>query len=152
MTATALPEGETRVSPVERLEALCDPGSVRVLRSRVISTKLGDRATAGDGVVGGGGAVGGRPIVCYAQDGTYMGGSLGERHADTVVRVLETAGRAKVPVVAFVESGGPACRRAQPRSEGMAGSSATQSLSPASCRRSRSCPARPPGAARIHPH
>lgn len=105
MTATVLPQ-QARLTPLERLEALCDPGSLRVLRSRVISPRLGARAEAGDGVVGATGAVAGRPIACYAQDGTYLGGSLGERHADTVVRVLETAGRAKVPVVAFVESGG----------------------------------------------
>jgi acetyl-CoA carboxylase carboxyltransferase component len=50
--------------------------------------------------------VAGRPIVCYAEDGSYLGGSLGERHADTIVRVLQTAERARIPVVAFVESGG----------------------------------------------
>ena len=44
---------------------------------------------AGDGVVGATGAVDGRPIACYAQDATFLGGSLGERHADTIVRVLE---------------------------------------------------------------
>ena len=43
----------------------------------------------------------GRPIACYAQDGAYLGGSLGERHADTIVRVLQIASRAKIPVVAF---------------------------------------------------
>ena len=43
MSATALPE-QARLSPLERLEALCDPGSVRVLRSRVISPRLGDVA------------------------------------------------------------------------------------------------------------
>jgi acetyl-CoA carboxylase carboxyltransferase component len=105
VSATLVRE-HARLSPVERLEALCDPGSLRVLRSRVVSPKLGARATAGDGVVGATGAVAGRPIACYAQDGTYLGGSLGERHADTVVRVLQTAGRARIPVVAFVESGG----------------------------------------------
>jgi acetyl-CoA carboxylase carboxyltransferase component len=72
----------------------------------VVSPRLGARAVPGDGVVGATGAVAGRPIACYAQDGTYLGGSLGERHADTVVRVLQTAGRAGIPVVAFVESGG----------------------------------------------
>jgi acetyl-CoA carboxylase carboxyltransferase component len=92
--------------PLERLEALCDPGSVRVLRSRVISPRLGGRAVEGDGVLGATGAVDGRPIACYAQDGAYLGGSLGERHADTIVRVLEMAGRGRVPVVAFVSSGG----------------------------------------------
>jgi acetyl-CoA carboxylase carboxyltransferase component len=76
------------------------------MRSRVTSTRLGDRAIDGDGVVGATGMVAGRPIACYAQDGSYLGGSLGERHADTIVRVLETAERARIPVVGFVESGG----------------------------------------------
>jgi acetyl-CoA carboxylase carboxyltransferase component len=95
-----------RLGPLERLEALCDPGSIQVLRSRVSSPRLGPRAVAGDGVVGATGTVDGRPIACYAQDGSYLGGSLGERHADTIVRVLETAERGRIPVVAFVESGG----------------------------------------------
>lgn len=106
MSATShLPRTE-RSSPLERLEALCDPGSVQVLRSRVTSGRLGARAVAGDGVVGATGTVQGRPIACYAQDGGFLGGSLGERHADTIVRVLQTAGRARIPVIAFVESGG----------------------------------------------
>jgi acetyl-CoA carboxylase carboxyltransferase component len=94
------------LAPLERLEALCDAATVRVLRSRVVSPRLGARAVAGDGVVGATGEVDGRPIACYAQDGAYLGGSLGERHADTIVRVLEFAGRGRVPVVAFVSSGG----------------------------------------------
>jgi acetyl-CoA carboxylase carboxyltransferase component len=95
-----------RLSPYERLEALCDPGTIRVLRSQARSSRLGERAIAGDGVVGATGAVNGRPIACYAQDGAYLGGSLGEKHADTIVRVLTTAQRARIPVVGFVESGG----------------------------------------------
>jgi acetyl-CoA carboxylase carboxyltransferase component len=107
MSATALSsETAQRMTPLQRLEVLCDPGSLQVLRSRVISPKLGPRAVPGDGVVGATGTVAGRPIACYAQDGSYLGGSLGERHADTVVRVLETAGRARIPIVAFAESGG----------------------------------------------
>ncbi len=105
MSLTAVHE-PVHLSPLERLEALCDPGSLQVLRSQVLSPRLGARAVAGDGVVGATGTVAGRPIACYAQDGSYLGGSLGERHADTVVRVLQLAGRARIPVVAFVESGG----------------------------------------------
>ncbi|HTT27351.1 MAG TPA: acyl-CoA carboxylase subunit beta [Solirubrobacteraceae bacterium] len=106
MSATFAPERVGRLDPLERLEALCDPGSVQPLRSRVVQPRLGHRAVAGDGVLGATGSVNGRPIACYAQDGSYLGGSLGERHADTIVRVLKTAERAKIPVVAFVESGG----------------------------------------------
>src|SRR5947199_5246782 len=106
MSATAPAPTRVKLSPAERLEALCDPGSVQVLRSRVVSSRLGSRAIAGDGVVGATGLVAGRPIACYAQDGSYLGGSLGERHADTIVRVLQIASRASIPVVGFVESGG----------------------------------------------
>ncbi len=105
-TRAPAPSGAERLSPIERLEALCDPGSVQPIRTRVTSRVLGDRARDGDGVIGATGAVGGRPIACYAQDGSYLGGSLGERHAETIVRVLQTAERARVPVVGFVESGG----------------------------------------------
>src|SRR5947209_6359099 len=106
MTATALHATALRLTAHERLEALCDPGSVHVVRSRVVSARVGTRARAGDGVVGATGLVDGRPVACYAQDGSYLGGSLGERHAETIVRVLETAGRARIPAIAFVESGG----------------------------------------------
>ncbi len=108
MSATALSADEraVRLTPYERLEALCDPGSIRVLRSRISSERLGERAVDGDGVVGATGLVNGRPIACYAQDGRFIGGALGELHADTIVRVLQTAERARIPVVGFVESGG----------------------------------------------
>ncbi len=106
MSATALHAPARRLSPLARLGALCDPGSVQVLRSLALSPRLGERAVPGDGVVGATGMVSGLPIACYAQDGSFLGGSLGERHADTIVRVLEIAGRARIPVVGFVESGG----------------------------------------------
>ena len=106
MTATATIPTSVKLTPLERLEALCDPGTIQTMRSHVSSSRVGDRAVAGDGVVGATGCVDGRPIACYAQDGTYLGGSLGERHAETIERVLQIAGRARVPVVAFVQSGG----------------------------------------------
>jgi acetyl-CoA carboxylase carboxyltransferase component len=106
VSVTPVSRPRPRLSPLERLEALCDPGTLRVLRSGVASSRLGDRAVAGDGVVAGTGIVNGRPIACYAQDGSFLGGSLGERHADSIVRVLGMAERALMPVVGFVESGG----------------------------------------------
>jgi acetyl-CoA carboxylase carboxyltransferase component len=94
------------LTPIGRLEALCDPGSLDVIRSEVLSGHMGLKARAGDGVVGGAGLVDGRPVFCYAQDNSYVGGSLGEAHAATIVRIMELADRARAPVVGFVGSGG----------------------------------------------
>ena len=49
---------------------------------------MGERSRPGDGVIAGAGRVDGRPVFCYAQDPSYLGGSLGEQHADSIVRVL----------------------------------------------------------------
>jgi acetyl-CoA carboxylase carboxyltransferase component len=106
MTIELVPRVDDKLSPFERLEALCDPGSLTLLRSDVRSRRMGDRARAGDGVLAGAGRVDGRPVFCYAQDPSYLGGSLGEQHAESIVRVLRLAGRAGAPVVGFIESGG----------------------------------------------
>lgn len=104
--ATLTPLATPAEAPLRQLELLCDPDSFRPLRSGVASARLGERATPGDGVVAGAGAVGGRPVFCYSQDPTFLGGSLGEVHADTIVRLLRMAGDAGAPVVGFVRSGG----------------------------------------------
>jgi acetyl-CoA carboxylase carboxyltransferase component len=84
--------------PRERVELLCDPGTFLPLRTEV--------AGNGDGVLAGAGSLGGRPVYCYAQDPRMKGGSLGESHAESIVRVMRLAGDAGAPVVGFVESGG----------------------------------------------
>ena len=106
MTLALAPRPAEKLGALERLEALCDPGSLQLIRGDVISGRMGTKAVGGDGVVGATGQVDGRPIACYAQDPSYMGGSLGEVHADTICRVLEVAGRGRIPVVGFVESAG----------------------------------------------
>ncbi len=98
--------GERPLRPIERLTLLCDEESLHVLRSGVTSVRMGQRARSGDGVVGAAGRIGGRPVFCYAQDASFAGGSLGEAHADTIVRVQRLAGQAGVPVIGFIESGG----------------------------------------------
>jgi acetyl-CoA carboxylase carboxyltransferase component len=106
MTIEFVPQVEDKLTPIERLEALCDEGSLTLLRSDVRSRRMGEKAKPGDGVIAGAGRVDGRPVFCYAQDPSYLGGSLGEQHADSIVRVLRLAGRAGAPVVGFIESGG----------------------------------------------
>ncbi len=102
---SALPAKHSR-HPLEPLEALCDPGSVRLIRTAVRSPALGDRAVDGDGVTAATGLVDGRPILCYAEDPSFLGGSLGAQHAASILELLRLAERGRRPVIGFVSSGG----------------------------------------------
>jgi acetyl-CoA carboxylase carboxyltransferase component len=105
--SVAVRERPTAASgPLERLELLCDPGSLEPFRTEIVSTRVGDRARPDDGVLAAAGRVDGRPVFCYAQDPSFLGGSLGEAHAGSIVRVMEMAARGGAPVIGFVESGG----------------------------------------------
>src|SRR5271166_3507377 len=104
MTLALAQRPDERLDPLERLEALADPGTLQLLRTQVRSRRMGERAVAGDGVLAAHARVDGRHVYCYAQDASFAGGSLGEEHAQSIVEVLRLAGRARVPVVGFVES------------------------------------------------
>ena len=106
MSLALVARADERLGPLERLELLCDPGSIDIVRSAVRSRRMGVKAVAGDGVIGASGRIDGRPVFCFAQDASFAGGSLGDAHADTVVQVHRLAGRARVPVIGFIESAG----------------------------------------------
>ncbi len=99
-----------KLSARERLEAFFDPGSFEEIDAyvthRVTKFGLEERRIPGDGVVTGWGAVDGRPVCAFAQDATVFGGALGEAHAEKIVKVMETARKAGVPIVGLNDSGG----------------------------------------------
>ncbi len=80
------------------LHLLCDPLSLRPLGPRPAAVRVG--------VFAGVGTVEGRPVVCYAHDGTLAGGSVGRTEADIIVHALRTARDRGVPVVAFLSCAG----------------------------------------------
>ncbi|MGC2035731.1 MAG: acyl-CoA carboxylase subunit beta [Thermoplasmata archaeon] len=94
----------------ERLETFFDAGSfVEIdpfVTHRVTTFGMGERRIPGDGVVTGWGEVDGRPVCAFAQDSTVFGGALGEAHAEKIVKIMETAKKAGVPVVGLNDSGG----------------------------------------------
>ncbi|HUB72818.1 MAG TPA: acyl-CoA carboxylase subunit beta [Solirubrobacteraceae bacterium] len=106
MTLALAERPDERLDPLERLQALADPGSLALLRTQVRSRRMGERAVPGDGVLTAHARVDGRAVLCFSQDASYAGGSLGEAHAHSIVEVLRQAGRARVPVIGFVESAG----------------------------------------------
>jgi hypothetical protein len=42
VSVTLAPTTETPLNPIERLETLCDPGTLEVIRSEVISPTMGE--------------------------------------------------------------------------------------------------------------
>ena len=101
----AEPKAEPERLPAQkRLERLCDPGTLHLFRTSVASRSK--RSAPGDGVLVGAGEVNGKAVFCYAQDGTFVGGSLGSAHGESIVRLLKMARDARAPVVSFVESAG----------------------------------------------
>jgi acetyl-CoA/propionyl-CoA carboxylase carboxyl transferase subunit len=94
----------------ERMEAFFDAGTFTEVDPfvvhRVDKFGLEERRPPGDGVVTGWGEVDGRPVCAFAQDATVFGGALGEAHAMKIVKVMETARKAGVPIVGLDDSGG----------------------------------------------
>ncbi len=60
----------------------------------------------GDGVVTGHGTIDGRTVFVFSQDFTVFGGSLGEMHANKIVKVMDLAMKVGAPVVWLNDSGG----------------------------------------------
>ena len=94
----------------ERLEVLLDPGTFvetdAFVEHRTTDFGMGAKRIPGDGVVTGHGAIDGRTVFVFSQDFTVFGGSLGEMHANKIVKVMDTAMKVGAPVVGLNDSGG----------------------------------------------
>ena len=67
---------------------------------------MDEKELLGDGVVTGYGQVDGRLVFAFAQDFTVSGGSLGEYHAEKIVKVQNMALKMGAPIVGLQDSGG----------------------------------------------
>jgi len=99
-----------RLTARERLELLFDPGTFNEIDTLVLpryETYLGGKQSRyGDGVITGFGMVHGRNVIASAQDASVMGGSLGEMHANKIVKSMKMALEYGCPFVALNDSGG----------------------------------------------
>ena len=94
----------------ERLEVLLDEGSFEELDMYVEHncTDFGmqEHCIPGDGVVTGSGTIHGRLVFVYSQDFTVFGGSLSERHAQKICKIMDMALKVGAPVIGLNDSGG----------------------------------------------
>ncbi|MCA9928734.1 MAG: acyl-CoA carboxylase subunit beta [Anaerolineales bacterium] len=99
-----------RLTARERIDVLFDPGTFTEIDSLVMpryETYLGGKTSRyGDGVVTGFGMVNGRHVIVASQDATVMGGSLGEMHANKIVKAMRMALQYGCPFIALNDSGG----------------------------------------------
>ena len=95
----------------ERIDALVEPGSFEELgqlASHVHTPvpKTAGKRTPADGVVTGFGRVAGRTIGVVSEDFTVLGGSVGLNNLIKKNRMVELAGRDRVPLIWFFDGAG----------------------------------------------
>lgn len=94
----------------ERLEVLLDEGSFEEIDMYVehncVDFGMEETRIPGDGVVTGSGTINGRLVYVFSQDFTVFGGSLSERHAEKICKVLDNAMKVGAPVIGLNDSGG----------------------------------------------
>ena len=88
----------------ERIARLCDPGADFIEDGLFANARAVDLPA--DGVVTGIGKIHGRPVAIMANDQTVKAGSWGKRTVEKIVRIQETAGRLRIPLVYLVDSAG----------------------------------------------
>ena len=86
----------------QRINLLLDPDSFVEFGS---STGK-DNGPNKDGVITGYGKINERPVYIYAQDFSYMGGSMGKIHCKKILGVVDLAIKNGAPLIGLLESGG----------------------------------------------
>jgi acetyl-CoA carboxylase carboxyltransferase component len=99
-----------RLTARERIDLLLDKGSFRELDAfvthRTNDFDLNEKKFLSDSVVTGWGTINGRLVYVFSQDFTVFGGSLGEVHAEKVVKIMDLAMKNGAPIIGLNDSGG----------------------------------------------
>jgi len=99
-----------RLTARERLSVLLDSGSFEeydmFVEHNCAEFGMEAQKFPGDGVVTGSGTINGRLVYVFAQDFTVFGGSLSERHAQKICKVMDMAMKVGAPVIGLNDSGG----------------------------------------------
>ena len=109
----------------ERLNLLFDESSFVELdlfvKHRCTNFGQEEKELPGEGVVTGYGTVNGRLVYAFAQDFTVEGGSLGEKHAHKIWKVMDLAMKMGAPCVGINDSGGARIQEAVDARSGYGG-------------------------------
>jgi len=99
-----------KLTAEERIKLLLDDGSFTELDEfvelRSGNFNLQEKKKARDGVIVGYGTINKRKVCVYAQDFTFMGGSMGEMHNKKIAKVMDYALKTGCPIIGLFDSGG----------------------------------------------
>jgi acetyl-CoA carboxylase carboxyltransferase component len=100
----------TKLSASDRISQLLDDSSfVEVggyVTSRNTDFNLSDKENPADGVLTGYGTIEGNLVYVYSQDASVLGGSIGEMHAEKIVKMYDMAMKVGAPVIGLVDCAG----------------------------------------------
>jgi len=106
--AAELQHKKGKLTAKERLKYLLDAESFVELDAfaESQSKELEAKKKPRDGVIVGYGTINKRAVYVYAQDFSFIGGSMGEIHNKKIVNVMELALRTGCPCIGLLDSGG----------------------------------------------
>ena len=117
--------GKGKLTARERIEMFFDEGTFVELdmfvKHRCTNFGQEKKELPGEGVVIGYGTVDGRLVYAFAQDFTVEGGSLGEKHAHKIWKVMDLAMKMGAPLIGINDSGGARIQEAVDALSGYAG-------------------------------
>ncbi len=117
--------GKGKLTARERIEMFFDEGTFVELdmfvKHRCTNFGQDKKELPGEGVVIGYGTVNGRLVYAFAQDFTVEGGSLGEKHAHKIWKVMDAAMKMGAPLIGINDSGGARIQEAVDALSGYAG-------------------------------
>ena len=108
--AVKLQHKKGKLTAIERLNLLLDKNSFIELEKftelKSHNYNLQEKKRSRDGVIVGYGTINKRPVYVYAQDFTFMGGSMGEMHNKKIVHIMDLALKNGIPIIGLLDSGG----------------------------------------------
>ena len=94
----------------ERISFLLDKNTFSelglLMESRSSDFGMDSKRSSGDGVITGSGKISGQKVFIGAQDFGTLGGSLGEIHAQKIIRIQKLALETGTPIILILDSGG----------------------------------------------
>jgi propionyl-CoA carboxylase beta chain len=99
-----------KLTAIERINILFDTNTFveidKFIQHRCYNFETEKKQCNGDGVITGYGYIAGRKVFAYSQDFNVFGGSLSEKNAGKICKIMDLAAQTGCPIIGINDSGG----------------------------------------------